>query len=283
VEILTAEFAGFCSGVERAFSIAVDSVKKGRTVYMLGNLVHNRQVVEKLAAFGIKNIKHLSEISDRGGILLISAHGVGPEVYAEVNQLGIEIFDTTCPWVKKAQRIAQDLTDEGRLVLMVGDKGHPEVEGILGWSGNKALVVEKLEDLEKISLPKDARVGILAQTTQSAEKFDQLVSAVRKMVDDVKEYDTICGATTRRQSAAIALAKKVELMIVIGDPLSANTRRLTELCRETGTNTCQIEEYRDLKPEWLIGKQKVGVTAGASTPSWIIEDVINHLKHFAKI
>jgi len=275
MEVFVAEHSGFCEGVERAFRLAVEQAQAGMPVFMLGNLVHNKLVVERLENLGVKSISNLSEIpKGKKGTLLISAHGVAPEIYEEAKKLKLEIIDTTCPWVKKAQKIAKELSEEGRIVIIVGDKGHPEVKGLVGWSGGKAIVIEKLEDLEKTSFSPSERVGILAQTTQAEEHFNQVVAELKKKVKDLEIYDTICGATFKRQSAAVALAKKVDLMLVIGDQMSANTKRLTQLCAQTGTETHQIQTAKELDQNWLAGKKKIGVTAGASTPEWVIEEVL---------
>lgn len=279
MQVLIAEHAGFCEGVERAYGIALKQTQIGRPVFMLGNLVHNTQVIEKFKNLGVKAVKDLSEIPQATkGVLLVSAHGIPPQIYEEAKILGLEIVDTTCSWVKKAQKITKELADKGRLVIIVGDKGHPEVKGLVGWSGGKAAVVENVEDLEKLSLSFDNKVGVLAQTTQAEEHFDEMVAELKKKIKDVKEFDTICGATSKRQNAAVALAKKVKLMLVIGDKMSANTKRLTELCSKTGTETHQIQTVVELDPEWLKGKDKVGITAGASTPDWVIKEVIERLK-----
>jgi 4-hydroxy-3-methylbut-2-enyl diphosphate reductase len=279
MEILIAEHSGFCEGVERAFRIALETARAGKPVFMLGNLVHNKQVVERLKNFGVRSVSSLSQIPPNShGVLLISAHGVPPEVYSEAKRLKLEILDTTCPWVKKAQKIARELAEEGRLVVIVGDKGHPEVKALVGWSGGKGMVVEKEEDIEKLSLSAGDKAGILAQTTQSEAHFARMVAALKQHAKDVVEYDTICGATSKRQSAAVELAKKVDLMLVIGDQMSANTKRLTELCSNAGTKTHQIQTVEELNSGWLAGKQKVGITAGASTPEWVIEEVIKVLR-----
>ena len=279
MQVLIAEHAGFCEGVERAYRIALEQTKAGRPVFMLGNLVHNTQVIEKFKNLGVNAVKNLSEIPQASkGVLLISAHGVPPQIYQEAKILGLEIVDTTCSWVKKAQKITKELADEGRLVIIVGDKGHPEIRGLVGWSGGKAVVVENVKDLDKLSLSPDEKAGILAQTTQAEEHFDKMVAELKKKIKDLKEFDTICGATSKRQNAAVDLAKKVKLMLVIGDKMSANTKRLTELCTKTGTETHQIQTVVELDPEWLKGKDKVGITAGASTPDWVIKEVIERLK-----
>jgi len=279
MEILIAEHSGFCEGVERAYRIALEQTKLGRPVFMLGNLVHNTQVVEKFKSLGVRTVKSVSEIPDNThGILLISAHGVPPVIYTGAKEKGLEIVDTTCPWVKKAQKISKELAEEGRFVIIVGDKGHPEVKALVGWSGGRAVVVENPEDLNKLSLANEDKVGVLAQTTQAEEHFDKMAAELKKKVKDVKEFDTICGATSKRQQAAVDLAKKVNLMLVIGDKLSANTKRLTELCSKTGTETHQIQTVKELDLNWLKGKNSVGITAGASTPEWVIDEVITALR-----
>lgn len=282
MEILIAEHSGFCEGVERAYRIALEQTKGNRPVFMLGNLVHNTPVVEKFKGLGVKTVKSISEIPrNTQGILLISAHGVAPEIYQEARELGLMTVDTTCPWVKKAQKIAKELAEEGRFVIIVGDKGHPEVKALIGWSGGRAKVIEGIEDIQSLGEIKDIediKVGVIAQTTQAEEHFKQMVAELKKRVRDLKEYDTICGATSKRQNAAVELARKVDLMLVVGDKLSANTKRLTELCAKTGTETHQIQTVGELEVKWIVGKGKVGVTAGASTPEWVIEKVITLLR-----
>lgn len=276
MQILIAQHSGFCEGVERAYRIALEQTQAGKPVFMLGNLVHNKQVVEKFEKLGAKTVKDLLEIpKDSKGILIISAHGVPPEVYEQAKESGLEIVDTTCAWVKKAQRIAKELAEEGRTIIIVGDKGHKEVIGLIGWSGGRAKVIEEIEDIKGI---RGEKIGVLAQTTQSKEHFEKIVAEIKKQAKDFKVFDTICGATSKRQKAAIELAKKVDLVLVIGDRMSANTKRLAELCTKTGAETHQIETVGDLNSSWLKDKEKVGLTAGASTPEWVIEAVTAKLQ-----
>ena len=279
MQVLVAEHSGFCAGVERAFRIAGETAREGKPVFMLGNLVHNKQVVERLNDQNVRTVSSLNEIpAGTHGILLISAHGVAPEVYAAAKKLSLHVIDTTCPWVKKAQKIAKQLAEEGRLVIIVGDRGHPEVQALLGWSGGQGTVVERAEDLDKLSLRPGQKIGVIAQTTQSKEHFAGMVSLIKKSGGNVAEFDTICDATLKRQSAAVALARSVDLMLVVGDRLSANTKRLAELCSATGTETHQIQTVAELDAGWLAGKAKVGITAGASTPEWTIQDVLDKLR-----
>ena len=274
-----AEHSGFCEGVERAFRIAQGTAQAGQPVFMLGNLVHNKQVVEKLKAGGARSVAGLNEVpAGSNGTLLISAHGVSPEIYDEAKAKGLKVIDTTCPWVKRAQNLANKMAGEGCLVVIVGDKGHAEVKGLVGWSRGQGKVVQTAADIDQLNIPAGRCVGLVAQTTQAEEHFQALAAELKKRVPAVEVHDTICGATHKRQSAAVATARQVDLMLVIGDRMSANTKRLAELCAATGTETHQIETAADLAPGWLAGKKRVGVTGGASTPEWVIEEVLAALR-----
>ena len=280
MQILIAEHSGFCEGVERAYKIAIEQAQAGRPVFMLGNLVHNSQVVERLGHQGIKTVNSISDIpKNTKGILLISAHGVVPEIYEEAKTNGLEVVDTTCPWVKNAQRLAKEISAKGLKVLIIGDKDHPEVKGILGWAGGQGVIVQNIEDLKVIDGKVfEKGIGIVAQTTQSQENFDAIVDYVSSKSSNLVVHKTICGATSKRQTAAIEIAKKVDIMLVVGDQKSANTKRLAELCSKTGTETHHIQTQSELRKEWLFGKGKIGITAGASTPEWVVSEIINLLQ-----
>ncbi|MFH1825904.1 MAG: 4-hydroxy-3-methylbut-2-enyl diphosphate reductase [bacterium] len=273
MEILTAQHSGFCEGVERAYRVALEQTQAGQKVFMLGKLVHNTQVVEKFEKAGVKTVSSLSEIPEQATVIF-SAHGVPPQVYEEAKSRKMKVIDTSCGWVKKAQKIAKQFADEDRQVVIVGDKGHTEVKGLVGWAGGGAKVIEGIEDIKGIE---GKKIGILAQTTQSEERFMSIVASLRERFQDVKAHNTICDATAKRQNAAVELAQKVDLMLVIGDKMSANTKRLTELCAQTGTETHQIQTSKELNSLWLKGKSEVGLTAGASTPDWVVQEVVNRL------
>lgn len=280
MQVLIAQHAGFCEGVERAYRIALEQTKSGKPVFMLGNLVHNAQVVEKLKDEGLKTVKTLSEIPEgQKSTLIISAHGVPPQVYKEAQDKNLKVVDTTCSWVKRAQKLTKELSDSGHTVFIVGDEGHPEVKGLMGWAGEAGVVVQKPEDVEGFEmLNMVAKISVIAQTTQSEERFKKIVEALKRKFSDVKVHNTICGATSKRQNAAVEAANKVDLMLVIGDKMSANTKRLTELCSEAGTKTYQIQTVSEIDKEWLKGMKRVGITAGASTPDWVIDEVIKRIK-----
>lgn len=278
LNIEIAQHAGFCSGVERAYKIAVETSKRDIPVFVLGYLVHNSFVIKKLGSLGVKSVSSISEIPDRGScVLIISAHGVGPEIYDQAKCKNLEVVDTTCSWVKKAQSIAHDLAGKGYKILIVGDKNHTEVKGIMEWAGdNNALIIEGPADIDVSVLPE--KIAVIAQTTQSQENFDNVVKKIKLSAKELVVHNTICGATSKRQSSAVELAKRSDLMLVIGDQKSANTKRLKELCEKTGTMTFQIQDEGEIRVKWLEGKKNVGITAGASTPAEIISQVVNKIK-----
>lgn len=271
MKIYLAKHAGFCFGVKRAIDMATKTA--GRNVYTLGPLIHNAQVVKDLEKKGIKCAESLSEIPE--GTVIIRAHGVPPQTIQQAKNLGLEVIDATCPYVEKVHNITKKLQKEGYQVMILGERNHPEVIGVKGNSEN-AIVVEDVEEARKLGCYE--KLGLVSQTTQSKEKFKEIVKELKKHVKKLKIYNTICSATEKRQQAATSLAQKVELMIVLGDRNSGNTRRLAELCSKE-TQTLHVEKSSDLDKAVLKEKKKIGVTAGASTPEYLIKDTIKHLKN----
>ncbi len=277
LKIAVADQAGFCFGVQRAIDITMEASRENHSnLYVLGPLIHNPQVVSQLEKKGVRFINDFDWL-DRGR-LIIRSHGVAPEIKEQAASRGLKIIDATCPFVSKAQNYAHHLYQQGYQVLISGDKNHPEVTGILGYTDYHAFVIEKIEDLEQIDL--EEKVGVVAQTTQSVNKFERLISLLVGRAEELKIFNTICTTTEKRQSAALNLAEKMDIMFVIGGYNSANTSRLATICGETGTETHHVETAHDLKRHWFKGKEKVGVTAGASTPKWIIKEVVNSMKEF---
>lgn len=268
MNVILAEHLGFCYGVKRAIKLAKDSASPTVRTCTLGPIIHNPQMVAKLTDEGVGMVDTLDEMA--AGTIIIRSHGVGPQVYEAAEKSGLTIVDATCPHVKKAQRSAQSLAQEGYTVVIVGEKRHPEVKSILEWSGNKAAVVETVA--EAAAIQPCGKLGIVAQTTFSAEMFKKIVTAMLDKANDIKIARTICSATDQRQAAARKLASQVDLMLVIGGKNSANTTRLAQLCAEQ-CNTHHIETAAELQDEWFNGIEKVGITAGASTPDWIIQEV----------
>ncbi len=280
LEITTAEEAGFCFGVKRAIDMAMEAVQDESDikVYTLGPIIHNPQVVDKLEGLGIRSVEDLSEIDT--GVIIIRSHGVEPKKIEEAKNKGLTILDATCPYVKKAQKNAQLLMEEGYQTLIYGDQDHPEVKGILGATDYKALIIEDKNDLDEIDL--QSRVGIVAQTTKSPASFKELIGLLLERVKELKIYNTICNTTQVRQSGAENLADDVEIMFVIGGFNSANTNRLAEICSNTGTPTYHIETVNDIEWSWLEDIKKIGITAGASTPDWLIKEVIQAMSEEKK-
>ena len=267
-EVYLAENLGFCYGVKRAIQLAEDSVTPQSRSYTLGPIIHNPQMVARLAEEGIGKIETLDEIAE--GTVIVRSHGVGPHVYEKIEAKGLNLVDATCPHVRKAQNAARQLSDDGCQVVIVGDKNHPEVRSILEWAGEGAVAVDTEE--EAAGLPMYGRLGIVSQTTFSGARFKKIVSVLLDKSSDVRIIRTICTATDLRQSAAVKLAGEVELMIVVGGKNSANTTKLAQLCAEK-CKTYHIETAAEVCDEWFATIKKIGITAGASTPDWIIKEV----------
>lgn len=267
-----AKHAGFCFGVKKALEKA-ESALDHPEVYTLGPLIHNAQVVNRLASQGIKKIEDLDEIQQ--GKVIIRSHGVAPEVLTKATEKGLKILDATCPFVQKAQQLAKEYTDKGYQVVIVGDASHPEVVGILGWTENKAIVIDNIIEAEK--LKQFPKLCVVAQTTQSLEKFKKISDVLKKKTLEFKVCNTICHATKERQDAAKHLAEQTDLMIVVGGRNSSNTRKLFDICTATGTKTYYVESAHELKDHWFVNVNRVGLTAGASTPDWILEEVIKKM------
>lgn len=284
MRILLAESSGFCFGVRRAVDMIEEAARQkaqeGKPVYMLGKLVHNRQVVERLEALGAKLVASLEEVP-RGGTAVISTHGAGPQIQEQAALRGITLIDATCPFVRRIHRAVAQMARDGFTIFIFGDAGHKEVQGILAWAGDKATVIQSAAEVET----RAKKIGLVAQTTKNIEAYRQIVQEVAGRyigkIAELRVADTICDATVQRQAAAIKLARQVDMVLVIGGTDSANTKRLAELCSATGTPTYAIEEAAQVNPAWLADKRSVGVTAGASTPAWVINEVLERLRQIA--
>lgn len=285
VEIVVAEHAGFCFGVKRAISIAEQSSelsKQGKRVFTMGPLIHNPQEVERLRRKGVE-LLHTEDALKSGDTVIIRSHGIPPQKERQLKGLGLNVVDATCPYVKAVHDAVVKLSKEGYFVVLVGEKSHPEVIGTLGYleeSGGKGTVVESFDDLKAV-LGKD-KVGIVAQTTQNEQFFKEVVGEIALWAKEVKVINTICNATSERQEDIYKLAPEVDLMIIIGGKNSGNTRRLYEISRSLNPNSYHIETADDIKPEWFIGVKRVGITAGASTPDWIINSVVERIREVSK-
>lgn len=274
MEIFLADKAGFCFGVKRAINTAFKAAGTGK-VYCLGPLIHNPQEVDRLLEAGVRTVEDFSSLNP-GDYIIIRSHGVPPVVLAQARDKGLQIIDLTCPFVGKAQRDAELLQKEGYQVVVIGEKQHPEVQSILGYAGDNAVVVETAEDVESVKF--QHRLGVVAQTTQSYSNFSEIVLKLLSLSKELKVFNTICHSTKERQDAARILAGQVDIMLVVGGRNSANTARLVSVCQQEGKPTYHIEVADEIRPEWLKGATKVGVTAGASTPDWVVEGVMKKLK-----
>lgn len=276
MEIIIANFAGFCWGVRRAMERADETAQSRSRVYSLGPLIHNPQQVEKLREKGVEVIQDPEDVDS--GAVLIRTHGVGPQLVQRARDRGLEVVDGTCPFVRVVQEKAQRLQEEGYQVIMIGDPTHPEVRGVVGWTDDRALVVRDEKDVA--NLPSFDRIGVVAQTTLRREKMEALLPLLRQKASVLRVEDTICGATRDRQEAARRLARTVDVMVVVGGRTSSNTSKLAALCRDEGVPTFHIEEAGELVPDWFKTARRVGLTAGASTPDWIIEEVVDRMEEF---
>jgi small subunit ribosomal protein S1 len=274
MEIFLADKAGFCFGVKRAINTAFKAAGSGK-VYCLGPLIHNPQEVKRLHEAGVKTVGDLSSLTP-GDFIIIRSHGVPPMVLAQARDKGLQIIDLTCPFVSKAQRDAESLQKDGYQVIVIGEKKHPEVQSILGYAGDNAVVVETAEDVENQEFQN--RLGVVAQTTQSYSNFSEIVLKLLRLSKELKVFNTICHSTKERQDAARVLAGQVDVMLVVGGRNSANTSRLVSVCKQEGKPTYHIEVADEIRPDWLTGATRVGVTAGASTPDWVLESVLERLK-----
>lgn len=279
LRIEVAKRAGFCFGVRRAIDLALRTLAEnpGPSVVSVGELIHNPQTVAHLAGMGLRVIPSVEEVTP-GMTLLVRSHGLDRRLVEEARRRGAEIVDATCPDVRKAQLAAEELRQQGYQVVIVGDRGHPEVEALLGAAGPGAVVIDGPEGLA--ALPRSEKVGVVAQTTQPPTKVEAVVEALRAGGSEVAAPKTTCGATQRRQEEAAEIAKRHPVMVVVGGRKSANTTRLAELCEAAGARTYHVEHAGELKREWFAGVESVGVTAGASTPDWVIEEVVDKMAEF---
>lgn len=273
VKITIAKSAGFCFGVKRAIDLAQDIASKNKNVYTFGPLIHNPQEVARLEKENIKVIEDYSKIQE--GVLVLRTHGIPLDIYENLSKKeNIKIVDAACPFVKKAQDIIKVLSKESEQIVIVGEKTHPEVVALVSYGKGKCVVVEDKKDVKNVK--KTDIIYIVSQTTQSPKKFDEIVNEISK-ISQVEVFNTICRATFDRQSAAEKLAKEVDVMIVIGGKNSGNTTRLYQICSKI-TKTYHIENVEELDKNWFDNIKEVGITAGASTPDWIIENIKGRIK-----
>ncbi|MGE0130215.1 MAG: 4-hydroxy-3-methylbut-2-enyl diphosphate reductase [Blastocatellales bacterium] len=280
MEIVLAESLGFCMGVKRAVDMAYRAIGKadGQQVVTLGPLIHNSQEIERIERDGIKTAGETS--IPENSTVIIRAHGVTPQALQSLKSRGLKIMDGTCPYVHYSQRKALELYEAGYTVVIAGDRNHPEIRGILGYINDEAYVVKTAEDVH--SLPALDRVGVIAQTTISPKKYQAIIDALSASAREVKVCETICDATEENQKAIRELSAEVEMLYVIGGRHSANSNKLVETAREKCARATLIETAGEINPEDLRGVRRVGISAGASTPDWMIQNVVERLREIAE-
>ena len=274
MRIIVADESGFCYGVSRAYKIAKDTIQKtGGNAYSYGPLIHNPQVVESLKHEGLIPIEDIDDAPD-GAHIIIRSHGAPPYVYEKAREKNMKVEDATCTFVRKAQKMAIELVNQGYHLVIIGKQGHPEVEGILKHAGN-GNVVYSTEQLNGI---KSKKIGVVCQTTIPIEVLQQITSNLLSGSLEVRVYNTICNATRNRQSKAMELAQKVDAMLIIGGKNSSNTQRLYELCLTMNENCYQIEDKSDLDSLNLSKFETIGVSTGASTPNWVLKEIVKNIE-----
>jgi len=277
MKVIVAEKCGFCPGVRSAISTAEKVLaRQGGVgpVYSLGPVIHNPNEVQRLALAGLHTVESVDQIPS--GTVLIRSHGAAPDQIEQLKAKGAAIIDATCVLVKRLQKIAQQLEDEGYQVVIIGEANHPEVQAVKGHLKN-ALVITDPEDLAMI--PSGSRLGIVCQTTQSPQQFGAMLGTIAEgHFQEMKVINTLCRESCKRQDSAVRLCRRVDVMFVLGGLHSANTRRLAELCRKYNPHTYHLETWQDLDLQVLAGRHTAGVTAGASTPDWVIEEFVKGLE-----
>lgn len=278
MEVKIAKNAGFCFGVKRAMNMAWDELenKNDNKVYSLGPLIHNKQAVDKYKEKGLLEMDSLDKVPNDSK-LIIRSHGVAEDVYVQSESKNMDIVDTTCPFVKKIHEIVKEFSNNGYKIIIVGNANHPEIVGINGWCNNEAFVVNSEEDVDNIPFNNNDKYCVVSQTTANLEHFDKIVEKINSKTNNLTVKNTICFATKQRQLSAIDLAKEVDCMVVIGGKHSSNTQKLVNICKNI-VPTFSIETKEELQKDMFEGFKVAGVTAGASTPDWIIDEVIEYLK-----
>jgi 4-hydroxy-3-methylbut-2-enyl diphosphate reductase len=279
-EILLAKPRGFCAGVDRAIAIVERALERhGAPIYVRHEIVHNKYVVDDLRAKGAVFVEELSEVPP-GATVIFSAHGVSLEVQREARSRGLKVFDATCPLVTKVHVEVARMRDQGREVIMIGHEGHPEAEGTLGQSDSGMYLVESQEDVARLEVKDPHRLAYVTQTTLSIDDCARVIAALKARFPDIvgPKKDDICYATQNRQDAVKFMAPQCDVVIVVGSPNSSNSNRLREVARNLGREAYLVDSAAELRPEWLAGKKRVGLTAGASAPEVLVHEVILRLQ-----
>ena len=281
MEVRLAKTAGFCFGVKRAVETVYEQVKEcqGEKIYTYGPIIHNEEVVKDLKNKGVEVIYTEEELRKlTTGVVIIRSHGVPKKIHDILDEQGLRCVDATCPFVKKIHRIVEEESKNGKHIIIIGDASHPEVQGIKGWSETEVTIIKTEEEALGFKLNSDTDICIVSQTTFNYNKFKYLVEIISKKSYNIHVLNTICNATKERQTEAASIANEVDAMIVIGDKHSSNTQKLFEICQSACKDTYYIQTLDDLDMNQLKSVKTVGITAGASTPNNIIEEVQNNVR-----
>ena len=283
MEVVLAESAGFCFGVKRAVETVYEQIEKGGIIYTFGPIIHNKEVVNDFQKKGVREINSLEELDTLPkGLVIIRSHGVAKSIYDGIESRGFSIIDTTCPFVKRIHNTVKAESEAGKTIVIIGNEGHPEVEGIKGWCKNAAFTVGNMEEAQALKGVLKGDICVVSQTTFNINKFKELVEYLKNICYDynVSVVNTICNATSERQNEAAQLARKADVMIVIGDSQSSNSRKLYEISKMHCERTYFIQTLKELHLELPANANLVGITAGASTPKNIIEEVQNYVRTY---
>ena len=278
MEVILAKSAGFCFGVKRAVETVYQQVEKGGHIYTYGPIIHNEAVVRDLEEKGVSVIKDTDLDRLEDGTVIIRSHGVPREVCGRIEKQGLTCVDATCPFVKRIHTIVEQESRAGKQIIVIGNPGHPEVEGIMGWSETPAIVIESEKEAQNLDCPPGKDICLVSQTTFNYNKFQELVEIIQKKGYNISVANTICNATEERQAEAKLIASQVDAMIVIGGTHSSNTAKLDARGRRECETTCFIQTLDDLQLDFPESVFRVGITAGASTPNYIIEEVQNYVR-----
>jgi 4-hydroxy-3-methylbut-2-enyl diphosphate reductase len=281
-EILMAQPRGFCAGVDRAINIVNEALTRfGTPIYVRHEIVHNAYVVNELREKGAVFVEDLQEVP-KGGIVVFSAHGVSQEVRKDAEARGLQVYDATCPLVTKVHLEVVKMSKDGFTILMIGHAGHPEVEGTMGQVEEGLFLIEKVADVDKLSFPDSEKIAFVTQTTLSIDETKEIVEALTKKFPNIVQprKQDICYATQNRQDAVKFMAPQVEVVIVVGSAASSNSNRLRELSEKLGVPSYMVDAPEQLKPEWFVGKKRIGLTAGASAPESLAQSIVARILEF---
>jgi len=280
MRINLAKSAGFCFGVKRALEIAKEIAKNQKDVVMLGDIVHNERVIKEIIKLGIRKINKLCENNNQ--TLIIRAHGEPKRIFDLAKKFNYKIIDATCPMVKEIHRIAKDMEEKGYFIIVIGDKNHDEVRGIIGQLNKKAMVIEDIKDIDINKIKKLKKVAVVVQSTQELDKVLKIVEVLKRYIKELKFFNTICMPTRIKQKEIKEMPKKNDCMIIIGSKNSANTKRLYEISKKINKKTYWVNSAGEIKELWLKDVNTIGITAGASTPDETIKEVIEKIELIRK-